>query len=186
MTVKFGYGITGRVERDDDAMSPREWDNMGKMVCWHRNYNLGDEQPTCSPDKYKMPKEYIRLPLYLYDHSGITISTSPFSCPWDSGVVGFIYVEKGFEGMSDELLLKHLENEVKTYDSYLTGDCHGYIIENSQGEELAAVWGFIGEEDYCGLEMARDAEWIVNDIKEQIAIQTMEEVGDGISEMLCA
>jgi hypothetical protein len=29
--------------------------------------------------------------LYLYDHGGITISTGPFSCPRDSGQVGFIY-----------------------------------------------------------------------------------------------
>ena len=25
------------------------------------------------------------LPLYLYDHSGITMNTTGFSCPWDSG-----------------------------------------------------------------------------------------------------
>ena len=27
------------------------------------------------------------LPLYLYDHSGITMNTCGFSCPWDSGQV---------------------------------------------------------------------------------------------------
>lgn len=34
----------------------------------------------------------IVLPLHLYDHSGITMSTGGFSCPWDSGQVGYIYV----------------------------------------------------------------------------------------------
>lgn len=29
---------------DDDPMSPREWSNLGHMVCWHDRYNLGDEQ----------------------------------------------------------------------------------------------------------------------------------------------
>lgn len=38
--------------------------------------------------------EYVLLPLYLYDHSGITMKTSGFSCPWDSGQVGFIYASK--------------------------------------------------------------------------------------------
>ena len=38
--------------------------------------------------------KYVILPLYLYDHSGITMSTSVFSCPWDSGQVGWIYAEK--------------------------------------------------------------------------------------------
>ncbi len=27
--------------------------------------------------------------LYLYDHSGITVSTWPVSCQWDSGQAGF-------------------------------------------------------------------------------------------------
>lgn len=36
----------------------------------------------------------IILPLYLYDHSGITMNTTGFSCGWDSGQVGFIYVPK--------------------------------------------------------------------------------------------
>ncbi len=35
-----------RIIQDSDPMSPREWDNVGKMVCWHRRYNLGDEQPS--------------------------------------------------------------------------------------------------------------------------------------------
>ena len=34
------------------------------------------------------------LPLYLYDHSGITMNTCGFSCPWDSGQVGWIYADK--------------------------------------------------------------------------------------------
>ena len=32
--------------------------------------------------------------LYLYDHSGITMSTGSFCDSWDSGQVGFIYVTK--------------------------------------------------------------------------------------------
>ena len=31
-----------KVEQDDMTESPREWDNLGTMVCWHRNYDLGD------------------------------------------------------------------------------------------------------------------------------------------------
>ena len=38
--------------------------------------------------------DYILLPLYLYDHSGITMNTTGFSCSWDSGQVGFIYASK--------------------------------------------------------------------------------------------
>lgn len=31
------------------------------------------------------------LPVYMYDHSGLTINTTGFSCPWDSGLLGWIY-----------------------------------------------------------------------------------------------
>jgi hypothetical protein len=108
-------GCAIRLEYDSDPESPRDWDNLGRMVCWHRRYNLGDEQPSGDPSDYLLSlaqqavspnypelllranaekilaKHYVILDLYLYDHSGITMSTGPFSCPWDSGRVGFIY-----------------------------------------------------------------------------------------------
>jgi hypothetical protein len=31
--------------RDEMPESPREWDNLGTMICWHRRYDLGDENP---------------------------------------------------------------------------------------------------------------------------------------------
>ena len=32
-----------KLVHDHDAESPREWDNLGSMVCAHRRYRLGDE-----------------------------------------------------------------------------------------------------------------------------------------------
>lgn len=64
--------------------------------------------------------------LYLYEHSGITIRCSPFSCGWDSGQVGFIYVTKekaGDDWQNAETILK---GEIATLDQYLTGDVWGY------------------------------------------------------------
>ena len=69
------------------------------------------------------------LDLYLYDHSGITIRTSPFSCPWDSGQVGFIWVTKACcedQGVAWENAANYLESEIKQLDMYLTGDVWGY------------------------------------------------------------
>ena len=44
-------------------------------------------------------EKYLMLPLYLYDHSGLAMSTESFSgraphAEWDSGQVGWIYVSK--------------------------------------------------------------------------------------------
>lgn len=68
-----------RVEPDEFPESPREGDRFGTMVTWHGGYTLGDEQPACRPEEYEFPKDCIRLPLYLYDHSGITMNTTGFS-----------------------------------------------------------------------------------------------------------
>ena len=81
---------------------------------------------------------YIMLNIYMYDHSGITIKTSPFSCPWDSGQIGFIYVSKkkikkeyGWKVLTKKRITQienYLKNEVKTYDQYLRGEVYGYSI----------------------------------------------------------
>ena len=87
---------------DEYAESPRSWDNLGTMICFHKRYDLGDEHVLSSDsfnswneiEKYII-KNYdaaVVLPIYMYDHSGITINTTGSSCPWDSGQVGFIYV----------------------------------------------------------------------------------------------
>jgi len=189
MVVELEY----KIEQDEDLQSPREWDNLGTMYCWHSRYNLGDEQPDLSPvdqrvrlveildlfpDSYYddwgnisdgnfekiealFEKHYISLPLYLYDHSGITMSTGSFGCPWDSGQVGFIAVSK--EDVRKEYswkvlnkkriqqIEKYLRNEVETYDQYLTGDVWGYVIENEEYDIYESCWGFYGH-DYCEIE----------------------------------
>lgn len=162
------------IHQEDGPESPRDWENLGIMVCWHRRYNLGDQHDHKSAKSFfvslaetVLPHEalidkvksgetnlYIEytddpddelpyelrddsgcpilsartedelflggnfdeildwidvgvlrtllgesdqiamLPLYLYDHSGITMNTSGFSDPWDSCQVGYIYMTK--------------------------------------------------------------------------------------------
>src|SRR3990172_12839480 len=130
--IEISEDIKFRVFQDNCVDSPRDWDNLGEMVCWHKRYTLGDKH------EYESPEELldeittdgsIYLPLYLYSHSGITISTSPFSCRWDSGQqVGFIImrlavIDSEFGGDKDKAL-KCLETEVKKYDQYLRGDIY--------------------------------------------------------------
>lgn len=94
----------------------------------------------------------IILPLYLYDHSGITMNTSGFHCPWDSGQVGFIYVnydevKDNYGSLNQGNLIKAkelLESEVQEYDYYIRGNCYGFIIE-CDGEEIDSCWGFLGD-----------------------------------------
>lgn len=43
-------GFTIKVEDDPEPNDPREWDNLGTMICAHRRYILGDEQDRGSFD----------------------------------------------------------------------------------------------------------------------------------------
>ena len=154
--------------QDEQPESPREWDNLGTMVCFHNNYNLGDEHLYDHNDYQgweDMKRAIIRnenagviLPLYLYDHSGITMNTTGFHCPWDSGQVGFIYISKekmryeySKKRISKQLIERvagYLKSEVKTYDQYLTGDVYGYCITDTEtDEETDSCWGFYGSDE---------------------------------------
>ena len=153
-TVEY-KGYTINIEPDNDPLDPREWDNLGTMVCWHRRYSLGDKHEFSTPDDawQEIKKDHIVLPLYLYDHSGITMSTGSFGCQWDSGRVGYIYVslekvrkEYGWKHVTKkrrEKILEHLRGEVETYDDFITGSVYGYRVEGAEGVG-DSCWGFYG------------------------------------------
>ena len=158
--------------------NPREWDNLGTMAYKHRNYTLGEERISDPIDwlesmlnlnpKYiysddrlseledKFFEKFIGHKLYLYDHSGITISTRPFSCPWDSGQVGYIYVSKekvrkeyGIKRITEEWknkILSYLDGEVETFDQYLRGDVYSFTIEDDNGDVINSCGGFYGDD----------------------------------------
>ena len=89
--------------------------------------------------------------LYLYDHSGITISMNPFSCRFDSGIVGIIYmIDDPKNPISLEEQYKIMRQETKTYDDYIRGNCYGFQILDSEDNELDSCYGFIGDwYEYC-------------------------------------
>ncbi len=95
-------GFTIEIHFDNDPLNPiKDWDMLGKFVCWHNRYDLGNCKDFAEPDKFhefiKREKPFV-LPLYMYEHSGITISTSnagyPFDDRWDSGQLGYVFVTR--------------------------------------------------------------------------------------------
>ena len=163
-------GFTVSIYQEEDPGSPREWDNLGKMVCWHRRANLGDE--TIKTSNYQNMDELVAsfnalvcIPLYLYEHSGMTMTASYETYlrypdrQWDAGQVGFIYVteetlrkEYSIQPGQDippetlALVKQVLVGEVEEYDQYLTGDVYGYVVKDTAGEHVDSCWGFFGLE----------------------------------------
>ena len=158
-----------RIVLDENGESPREWDNLGTMICWHGHYNLGDKHEFKTPQdfqQYIKTQKIVILPIYMYEHSGITISCSrnyPFDDTWDAGQIGYIYVthEKLKQEFKKKYVTKKLEHqavdtllaEVKTYDQYLRNDVYGFVIvekrtcdkcQHTNETVLNSCFGFYG------------------------------------------
>lgn len=154
------------IERDPDPINPRrDYDLFGTFAAFHRRYDLGDKEHGLTVEdcqRIGASEDYISLPVYLYDHSGLAVSTSPFGCSWDSGQLGLIFIsreqirkEYGVSRISKKLerkVINILQNEIDIYNQYLQGDVWGYTIEKDS-EEKDSSWGFFGA-DYC-LEQAK-------------------------------
>ena len=152
-------GYTVKIFVDDNPINPVEdFDMFGKMICFHNRYNLGHSHDFTTESFQEFLQEnknnIVSLPLYFYDHSGITMRITPFSCQWDSGQVGVIYVTK--ENIKKEFNVKNitkgimekvlnlLKAEVETYNKYLTGQIYGYQI--LKGEDVEdSCWGYYDE-----------------------------------------
>lgn len=92
-------------------------------------------------DCMKLMKDYaVWLPLWLYDHSGISMSCGervyPYNDRWDSGQVGWILMTKlnaltiydadkrGWQ----KAAIETMRHEVEVYSEWLEGLCYGYKL----------------------------------------------------------
>lgn len=142
---EYPNGIVAEIRNEPDPQDPREWDNVGTMVCSHKRYSLGDKYPfawdafesweTVQDALVANEGPMLILPLYMMDHSGLTVATHPFGGEygrWDSGQIGFIFVtEKKYksEGFTEEQARSYLLNEVTLYNQYLQGDCYYFTVK---------------------------------------------------------
>jgi hypothetical protein len=169
--MENGRRVRCRIVYDPEPVNPREWDNLGTMVCFHKHYILGD--PPGRKHDFETPSQFLEfleenegkvlvLPLYLMDHSGLSISVDDTmfrvvdSVGWDWGQVGWIYVTYedirkayGVRRITGKVLEKAkqaLVAEVKLYDRYLQGYAMGFIIEEHHPtncwQEIDSCFGF--------------------------------------------
>lgn len=180
ITTTDGRKLRLVIEQDELLEDPRSWDNLGTMLCRNRHYQLGDcntnreteEQLAEICRKYGKSDEEIDemtfaeeiqfilnqdnicgLPLYITDHSGISMQTYRFDA-WDSSFVGLIFVEKDFylaqtclkdeEGWKEKAK-ETLKSEVETYSDFLEGNVYEWTLyeptvvirQSMDGKELS-------------------------------------------------
>jgi hypothetical protein len=132
---------------DLDPFNPRT-DTDETSVLYARG--LSEEGPAERPND----RTHITLPVYRYSHGNIALNTTGFSCPWDSGLTGYISISKatareeyGVKRISPQLRKRiegRLQTEVAVYGAYCNGDVFGYQVTDPDGEEIDSCWGFFG------------------------------------------
>lgn len=154
------------IYRDTDECSPRDncdytshfWNNTySHTFDRRRETQFGD----ILDDNGRLSKDFIKdhifVKVYLYSHSGESVSTSSFGDPWDSGLFGIlaeskesVREESGAKRISPKLrkmIVERLTAEVNEFNQWLTGDVYGYTITPLDDDEdvLDSCWGFYGD-----------------------------------------
>lgn len=168
-TLELKDGGVIEINYNTSPQNPREWNNASTVAVFHKRYDFGDEVDFTADqfNNWDEMKSYIRktyrplaiLPIFMYDHSGITINTTGFSCSWDSGQIGFIYTTQkhldtmGITIKNDESWVQfierlegYLQSDIKILDQYINGEVFGFIIKDSEGERVDSCWGFYGSD----------------------------------------
>ena len=142
------------IEYDSDSENPRAWDAADTLAVYHRNYDFGDKKLFNDPEDLQawlidQGAAVHWLPVYMYEHGGVTISASPFGCRFDSGQIGVIYISAETakkEGINDPIA--YMKGSIADLDTWLRGEVYMYRIENDEGDFLDACGSYFGE-DYC-------------------------------------
>lgn len=158
---------------DEDPINPRkDCDNEDVMVVFHKKYALGDDVSKHGYRKddfsswdeleaqiIKDHDPVVIKPIYMYDHSGITIATTPFSCKWDSGQIGFVFMPKkgAYAAYMTKRITKaikakceqYIDATIKEYDAFISGDIYCYNIVDEDGNDVedGSCGGFYGMEE---------------------------------------
>ena len=143
---------------DNDPINPREEDNLGTILYCSSRYLLGDKSVSRNEITHCMnDNENIVLPVYAYIHSGIVLHTSGFSCQWDSGQSGCIFVKKdvvrniyNVKRISPKMLNKVnniLRSEIETFSNYISGEVYAYVIKNENGDIVESCGNFYSEKE---------------------------------------
>jgi len=152
-------GLTIKIHADEYPESPRSsYEPLGTILYKKGSrYTLGDDEATEEEmDEIAASPDNVVLPVYAYIHSGIAMNTTGFSCPWDSGRCGIIYISKekirseyGVKAITKKIrekVISALQAEIEEFSAYLNGDVYGYTVEDKNGEELESCWGYYGIE----------------------------------------
>lgn len=154
------HSRSGCVDNIDDSMAILN--SLAKQLNIPDYYDLEQFDLIRAIEKADPNKEVIVVePLYKFEHSGVIYNTSPFTCPWDSGQIGYIFSTiNDFKSVglewNAEKAKEYIKGELDLYNNYISGECYGFRVEEKSTcnscsadheEELIGVWGYVGEQN---------------------------------------
>jgi hypothetical protein len=149
-----------------------EFDCPIKLILQHRRYNLGHKHSVkfSEFDNANELLEYLKteysykywFPVYMYEHSGISLSISSFSCRFDSGIIGFAATN---ERTTENEAIELIKRELTMYNAYLNGDIWEYSIYEQTICECCGNVKKTGIDSFSGFYSETEAE---NEAKKHI------------------
>lgn len=157
---------TVRFFQDDNPWSPLEWDLLGHVSFFHRDYDFSygrGKTDGSTPERLREIFEdepCVIVPIHMYEHSGIGFTAGspnryPFNCPFDgSPYIGYAWITyaeireefkwKRLTKERKERIAGYLCNQIEALNQYVSGDVYGYVVEDPFGEHVSSCWGFYG------------------------------------------
>lgn len=179
-----------RLEYDQDSshLDPREEDRLVDIVTGElRRWNVAtkDAMFQSAFDRFNnagragLFKRWLKIfhdteamPVFLFEHGNVALSTGDFGDRWDSGQVGWTYIRPDAEKWEDMDVPAILKGFVETLGQWMNGEVYGWIAEElvkgtkvfegdhadeafEEWEQEDSCWGFIGY-DYAQSEAKRE------------------------------
>lgn len=155
-TIQLSQRVTVELHYDPNPESPETWDNLGQITGQITGQNPAKHQDPNEIARQIRTNSLIGLPVWAYVHSATVLraaNANPFTCPWDSGQSGWVYVPRKValttygatrltKGLR-ERIYSVLKAEVETFSQYLNGEVYGWKVL-VDGEEVEACWGCYG------------------------------------------
>lgn len=132
---------------DDDMEDPRNWSSMKMVTSKNNHYIRSDFEFDEKTDLNDIanPDENWQIPAFAYIHGKVALSTGKFSCPWDSGQIGFVIAPKSVYP-DEQKAVEGAKTFLSSLAAYINGEGVGYVIEKD-GEEIDSCFGFYSVDD---------------------------------------
>ncbi|MBP5722086.1 MAG: hypothetical protein J6X18_00680 [Bacteroidales bacterium] len=156
--------VTVKVDYDDCAESPREWDDLSTIYSAHRRYSPDNHSidEILDEDGNLITDGKVCLAVWMFEHSGCSFETAelgegnPFGngmyARFDSGQFGVIAMSikdaKREWGKNYEERAKNwMEGCIEDYDKWQRGEVYRWSLVDEDGEEIESVGGWYDENE---------------------------------------